>query len=301
MNWIILFIGLTVMIFGADWLIRGCVLLARKIGISEFLVSFFIIGIGTSMPELIVSIVSSINNQDGLVIGNTVASNIINILGILGIGAIIYPIKSDTDKRKLDIWFLILANILMIIMAFTNMDITRTEGFILLAIFITYFILQKKQNRTKNTKHFDIDNKKIIIPIIIGLIAIYFGGKYFLDSLNAIIITNHINETIAGLLILAPATSAPELLVTIIAAFGRRGGIALGNIMGSCLANICLVIASSAIIGSLGVSMHILSLDIWVMLFATLLMCWQIIKFRTISRLSGFIYLALLGIYFLLV
>lgn len=300
MIWILLFSGLVVMIFGADWLIHGCTHLAHRIGISEFIVSIFIIGIGTSLPELIVSIISSINNQSEIIVGNSVASNVINIFGILGLGALLYPITTDGKHRKIDIAFLFLSAIAMLYCV-ADGTVSRIDGFILLFIFIAYIIFFKSSKEFKKNKPVHIHTTKIIFPIIFGIIALYFGSDYFLSALNTVIESYNINETIAGILIVAPATSFPELLVTILAAIKKRPGIALGNILGSNLTNLAIVVGSSAIIGPLIVSKHILSLDIWVMVIATCILCWQLLNNKKISRITGFLYLSLLEAYFLLV
>lgn len=300
MNWIIFLTSLTVMILGADWLVRGCIHLAHRIGISEFIVSVFIIGLGTSAPELVVSIMSSLNNQSGLVIGNAIGSNIINIFGILGIGALFYPMTTNGKKRKLDIAFLFLSAIAMLY-SVSDGIISRFDGIVLIALFVSYFVFLKYNKDFEKKAHVQIHLSKILIPIITGSFALYFGSEYFMQSLNEIIISNGISETMAGLFILAPGTSAPELLVTILAIIRRRPGIALGNILGSCLINISLVIGSSALIAPLIVSKHVLSIDIWVMIFAISILCWQLLNTKKLSKITGVLYLLLLIGYFLLV
>ena len=300
MNWIILFTSLTLMILGADWLIRGCTHLAHRIAISEFIVSFFIIGFGTSAPEMIVSVISSLNNQSGLVIGNAIASNTINILGILGIGALLYPITTNGKKRKTDVAFLFISAIAMLY-SVSDGTVSRFEGIILLSIFIAYVLFLKNKNEFKQNKPVKIHTLKIVIPVITGLISLYLGSEYFMHALNDIISKYQINETIAGVLIVAPGTSSPELLVTILAALKKRPSIALGNILGSCLTNLSVVVGASAIIGPLFVSNHILSLDIWVMIFATSILSWQLLNTEKLSKFTGIMYLLILIGYFILV
>jgi cation:H+ antiporter len=286
------------MVFGADWLVKGCSRLARRIGISEFIVSVVIIGIGTTAPEIIVSILSSAKGYGSLAISNAIGSNIFLILGIFAIGVLLHPITIDYHKRKLELYFVFLAATAMM---WTVIDgtISRIDGMVLFSIFLAYIIAYriKNINTLKKNKPEYIHIKKILIPLIAGILGLYFGSKYFMSALETIALNYSLNERIMGILIVAPGTSVPELLVTIIASIRKHSGIILGNILGSNIANISLAVAGASFMSPLTVSKYTLSLDIWVMVGATALLCWQLSHFKKISKLTGIIYLSLLGIY----
>jgi len=289
------------MLFGAKWLVDGCVRLSREFGISEFIVSVIIIGIGTSLPELFVSVISGSRDLGTLVISNNVASNIINILGILGIGALIYPIILRGRDHLSDIVFLCAASFMLAIFIWTGGMIYRIEGVLLFAIlFIYLFWVWKNQHNfkspvsEKNTKG---SSYKMFLLITIGIIMLWVGSEMFMDSIEDISRIYKINQVLAGVLLVGPATAIPELIVTIIAAIRRRAAIAVGNIIGSCFMNIVLVISTGAIIINLAAPPVISYFHIPFMLFATFVLCFDLFVHGKISRIKGAIYLLLLGLY----
>lgn len=302
MPWIILFSSLIVMIFGANWLIRGCVRMAKRIRVSEFIVSVIIIGLGTTAPEILVSILSSAKGYGGLAVGNAIGSNIIRILGIFGIGVLLHPVVVDFQKRKLELYFVLLSAVIML---WTIVDgtVSKFDGMVLIFIFIAYIIAKKiksSQEINKIKKEY-IHPYKIIIPLIAGIVGLYIGSKYFMNALESIAFTYNLDERIMGIFIVATGTSIPELLVTIIAALKKRTGIVLGNILGANIINISLAVGTAAIVAPLTVSKYIISFDIWVMIGVTALFFFQLSLEKKISRFTGIFYLTLLGLYFYLV
>lgn len=297
MNWIIILFSLVAMGLGADWLVRGCSRLARKIGVSEFLVSIIIIGIGTTAPEIIVSLISSAKGMGTLVVSNAVASNIFRILGVLGLGALLHPLTTRGAKRKLDLYFVLLATI---VFAWTIVDgsVSAFDGIMLFAVFAAYAIAHGIKSfpyshkvRTENI------HLSRILPFIIGSIAaLYLGSHYFMQALLEIAGNYGLSERTAAILIVAPGTSAPEILITIIAATRKRASIIIGNILGSNMANICLAVAASAQIAPLAVANEIINIDIWILIGITALFCWQMLHFRRLGRWTGIFYLTLMGL-----
>ena len=302
MSWIVLILSLIAMALGADWLVRGCTYLARKIGVSEFILSMLIIGIGTTTPEIIISLISSANGHGTLVVSNAIASNTIRILGVLGLGALLHPIITNGHQRKIDIYFVFLATIAMM-WAISDGVVSKLDGFVLFSIFVAYALVHWiKTAETPEEAHTEnIHIMKIIVPLTASIAALYFGSRYFMDALNQLTSVYDLDDTLAGIMIVAPGTSAPEILITIVAATRRRGSIILGNILGSNLANICLAVAASTMFAPLPVSPHILSIDIWVLIAATTIFSWQMLHFRRLSRLTGIIYITLLVVYFLVI
>ncbi|MDR1337988.1 MAG: sodium:calcium antiporter [Rickettsiales bacterium] len=299
MTWIIAFAGLIAMGLGADWLVRGCSRLAHRIGVSEFLVSVIVIGVGITAPEIIVSLIASAQGMGTLVVGNAVASNLFRILGVLGLGALLHPLTTGGEKRKLDLYFVLLA---AIVLAWTIADgsVSAFDGIVLFGVFAAYAVAYGiKSASSKNRIHRQNVSWRKIIPLIAGsAVALYFGSYYFMESLMEITASYGLDERVAAILIVAPGTSAPEILITIIAALRRRASIIIGNILGSNMANICLAVAGGAQIAPLAVAPEIVNVDIWILIGVTALFCWQMLHFRRLGRWTGICYL---GVMFLLV
>ncbi len=297
-QWIILFSTLLGMLLGANWLVRGCTSLARRFGVSEFIISFLIIGIGTSLPELMVAILGGARDMGALVLANTVSSNIFNTLGILGIGALLYPIVLQGRKHIGDMIFMFAAGILLTVMIFIG-PIGFWQGLILLRLFAVYLIWSWLYRRSHTPpRRAPYSSIKTLLLIISGIFAIVFAGDYFMNALQLIITNYHISQTLAGILIVAPGTSVPELLITIIASFHRRPQIAIGNIIGSNFVNIVLIVSVGALISDLQITHHMKYLDIWVMLLAFGLLGFNLLRrhHSGLDRKWGAIYLILCGI-----
>ena len=308
-QWLILIASLAAMLLGADWLVRGCVRLARSFGLSEFIVSVFIIGIGTSLPELLVSVFSSAENIGGMAVGTNVSSNIINIFGVLGIGALARPIIFQAKNYKADLAFMLLATAAFFVFIMTG-TITRIDGVFLVVLFAVYaahcWLFYKRAGAVAHTcprhagwavpaqPHLD---GKIAFLILFGILILYFGSDSFMIALQKISAHLNLSPTMAGILIVAPGTATPELIITILAAAKHQPQIAVGNIIGSNMMNIVLVIAAGALIAPLPVEKHVMNYDVWIMLVATAIMCVSIWRGK-FSRFTGFIYLALLAAYF---
>lgn len=306
-QWLYLVLGLAGMLFGAKWLVDGCVRLCRRFGFSEFVVSVIVIGIGTCLPELFVSFISGARDLGTLVISNNVGSNIINIWGILGIGAMLWPIsmsgrrQSASDRHLADLAFMCAASVALAVMVWLG-TIGRIEGLILFGILFAYLWYVRQRGTGENHPAANLRLTvsravwRMMLLIIIGILALYVGSEVFMDALQKIA-DGHLDQTMMGILIVAPATAVPELLVTIIAAFRRRPQIAVGNIIGSNFMNIVLVISTGALIIDLPVTPHIANFDIVVMLAATAMLCFDLLYWKKISRAKGALYLLLLAAY----
>jgi cation:H+ antiporter len=299
MEWLVLFLTLGAMLLGANWLVRGCTSLAQRFGVSEFIVSFLIIGIGTSLPELMVAILGGARDMGTLVLANTVSSNIFNTLGILGVGALLYPIVLQGHKYISDMIFMCIAGVALTVMIFLG-PIGFWEGLILLGLFFAYLMWswRNRQSHRRPPKRAIYSSLKTLLLIVSGIFAIVFAGDYFMNALQLIIADYNLSQTLAGILIVAPGTSIPELLVTIIASFRKQPQIAVGNIIGSSFVNIVLIVAVGALISDLDVTAHLKYLDIWVMLGAFALLCFNLLRGRNggISRKWGAMYVMLCAI-----
>ncbi len=308
---ILFLVALSLIILGANYLVDGASSLARKMGLSDFLIGLTIVGMGTSAPELVVSMMAAYRGSADIALGNVLGSNIFNTLLILGVTALIRPITISKKVQRQDLPMNIFTVLLVIILAFFHIYLTKGEaqytfglidGIIFLSVFITYLCYSYfKTNNDEN--QIDNNTKNIKLPVSIfmilaSLVALVYGGKLFIDK--AIILANYIgiSEKFMAIIILAAGTSMPELAICIVSALKKKADLALGNIIGSNIFNILLILGSSALIQDLNFS-NINIVDISVLLLSTVLvLVFTLISKRKISRLSAFILLVLDIFYF---
>ena len=255
--------GLVLILLGANWLVDGASSIAKKTGMSEFIIGLTIVGIGTSTPEMVVSFISSIQGKADMAIGNVVGSNIFNTLVILGITALICPLTISKENLKRDLPMNILVTVLLILLGMKGSifgvgsdTLTRLDGMLMLLILAGYFrILMKKPKAgtDASAEQAEDDIKtfgtgKSIALIIIGIGSLVFGGRIFVDSATAIAVFYNMSEKFIAITIMAAGTSLPELATSAVAALKGRGQLALGNVLGSNIFNILLILGGSALI-----------------------------------------------------
>tara|TARA_B100001964_G_C14191092_1_gene581119 strand:+ start:615 stop:1568 length:954 start_codon:yes stop_codon:yes gene_type:complete len=299
--------GFYFLIKGANWLVEGSSSIAKKYKVSDLMIGLTIVSFGTSSPELFVNLIASFNGNSDLAIANIVGSNISNILLILGIGAIIYPltIKKGTASTMIPLsmlavvalWLLV-NDILIDGSSFSAL--TRIDGSVLLLFFIIFIYYTFGIARVEGEKE-KIEEKNIlmsVIMIISGMIGLAFGAKWIVDG--AIIIANKFNmsESLIGLTIVAIGTSLPELAATAVAAFKHNADIAIGNVIGSNIFNIFWILGLSSVIRPLFFS-PVLNFDIYFMGLATLLLLLFIFVGRKniLGKLEGIIFLLIYIVY----
>jgi cation:H+ antiporter len=257
---ILLLCGLTLLTFGSNWLIEGSSSLARKYGLSELVIGLVVIGFGTSLPELLVNVIASFKGDaNGIVLGNVIGSNNFNLLFILGITGLIAPLKVQGSTIWKEIPISLLAAIMMFILAndllFHLSDeniIGRMDGVILMILFIAFLvyiftIIKNDQHREDETQN-QISRLRMIVYIVGGLLGLLIGGKVMVD--NAVNIANYlgIDDKIIGLTIVSAGTSLPELATSISAARKGKADLAVGNIIGSNIFNVFLILGASSIV-----------------------------------------------------
>ncbi len=258
-TYILFIIGFFLLIKGADLLVDGSASIAKKLKISSIVIGLTIVAFGTSAPEFIVNIFASIQGNSEIAIGNILGSNIANILLILGIAAIIYPITAKTNTVLKEIPLSLLAAVVLGLMANDMLidgasfsGITRIDGFILLSFFIIflYYIFGITKSDTdiieEEIKVFGYS--KAVLFIIFGLIGLVIGGKWIVDGAVQIAEFFNLSQSLIGLTIVAVGTSLPELATSAIAAYKKQSDIAIGNIVGSNIFNIFWILGVSAII-----------------------------------------------------
>lgn len=258
MNYIILLIGFALLIKGADIFVDGASSIAKKIGIPPVIVGLTIVSIGTSAPELAVSLISSLKGSNNLAIGNVVGSNLFNTLMVLGITTIVLPIIIHKEKVKMDFGVNLIATVLLFIFVFDTIwgksvnELSRIDGLILVILCIAYMVLlvikAKKTDMPKSEESMNINVVTKIILMVVGAAGIVIGGQFVVDSASNIASSLGMSEKLVGLTIVAMGTSLPELVTSVIAALKGENEIALGNVLGSNIFNILLILGTSSLI-----------------------------------------------------
>lgn len=310
LNILLLLAGLLLILMGANWLVDGSTSIARKTGMSEFVIGLTIVGIGTSTPEMVVSFISALEGKSEMALGNVIGSNIFNILMILGLTTLISPITMSKANRLKDIpmnIFVTLALILIWVLhsalGVGENEISRFEGALMLAAFAAYLWMMFRHGGNGNEEEPEEDARTYstwlsILMILIGLGCLIGGGKLFVHSATYIAQSLNLSEKFIAITIMAAGTSLPELATCIVAAHKGRNQMALGNILGSNIANILMIVGGAALISPL--SLHAISLvDLSVVLIAgvALLTSAYTIKKDRIDRREGMIFIAIEVIY----
>ncbi len=285
-EFIVFFIGLFILIKGADLLVDNSARLARTLGISSSIVGLTIVAYGTSLPEFAVSIVATIEDSRGIVLGNVVGSNIVNIGLIIGASALIRSLGVEWRIFKGSVIFMLVFSFLTLVVAKNN--ISRIEGSLILAIFI-FFLYHYYKTADIDSKNENINNagrkSKIVAGIIAGILGVGLGSKLLVDSAVKIALYFGISEEVIGASLVAFGTSLPEIVTSVVAAYKGFSGISLGNIVGSNIFNIGLVLGSCAFIKPLIVKNEFF-FDIYYMIAVTIALTLFMMS-GSIGRIKG--------------
>ncbi len=290
-------IGITLIILGADWLTKGASALARRFGISELVIGLTIVALGTSLPELVISVGSALSGNSGISLGNVLGSNIFNGLLILGMTALIAPIRFSPKMLSRELPFNLLASVVLLLVSGSMLVggasgeyVTRYNGLLLLcflAIFIRY---------TFSIKGTDDDNDvqavlplwRVILLLVIGLAALISGGKLFVSGATDIATVLGLSQAVIGITIVSVGSSLPELAVSLNAARKGNVGIALGNVLGSNILNVFFILGCSATITP--ISLEGFSFVDYYVLLASSLLIYIVGRFggkNIITRIEG--------------
>ncbi|MBR5205736.1 MAG: calcium/sodium antiporter [Alistipes sp.] len=303
MEYVFLVISLVLIIFGATLLTDGSVALAARFKVSEFVVGLTIVAVGTSMPELVVSALSALSGSGEMAIGNVVGSNVFNVYAILGLCAVVAPVLLTRSNMRSDIPICILASVaLWGVTAYDNV-ITRWEGALLLFFYILMLFYSIRQSRKEGAAvsadgEEDAQSAKSMpawrIPVWIlgGLGMLIYGGQLCVDSATEIARNLGVSEATIAITLVAGGTSLPELAASLVSLIKGRGGLALGNVLGSNIANILLILGASSLITPLSMG-NITMIDIAVAVSAPVLVLLSglFIGDKRITRLEGAIFL----------
>ncbi len=279
MSYLILIVSLVGIVFGAEFLVAGSVSVARRYKVSDFVIGAAIVGIGTSMPELVVSFVGALKGNADVAIGNVVGSNIFNVLGILGLTAICFPIAIDRKNMTFEIPLCIAVSVILTLLALnffngTPATIGRVDGIILLLLFVGYMWYSFARDKQNTTDEAPVETKEPILALWVALLKIVGGLALLITSCdffvdNAIVIAKSwgVSDAIISLTLIACGTSLPELAASVAAACKKNTQLALGNIIGSNIFNILLILGVSSQVMPL-VSADITIVDYMVMIAA---------------------------------
>lgn len=272
-------LGLALVVFGADWLVDGSCAVARRVGISEFVIGLTIVGFGTSCPELVVSLNGALKGAADIAIGNVVGSNIFNTLLILGLTAVLVPLGVSEENRRRDIPMTLLVTFLLLACGMAGDGVlTRLEGAVFLIVFVFYLWYCFKTGRTVSADS-EPASSEALMPVwkaaalcVCGLAGLIVGGRILVD--NAVILAKGlgVSDKFIAVTLLAGGTSLPELVTCIVAAGKKKDQLALGNILGSNVFNILLILGCSALVTPLSFS-GISILDACVLL-ASIILIW---------------------------
>lgn len=295
-------VGIVLVILGADWLTKGASDLARRLKMSELMIGLTIVALGTSLPELVISVGAAISGNSGISLGNILGSNIFNGMFILGVAALIAPITFSGKMLSRELPFNVLASIVVLLVSGSMLVggapgeyITRYGGLLLLcfcAVFVRYtFSLTSDEEETVANPPMPIG--KILLFIVAGLALLIFGGKIFVNGASDIARTFGLSEALIGITIVSAGSSLPELAVSVNAARKGNVGIALGNVLGSNILNIFFILGCSATISPISLE-GFTPVDYYVLLVSSLFIYIFGAFFgkNKITRVEGFLLVA---------
>lgn len=314
LNIALIALGFILLIKSADWLVVHSSSLAKKIGISPLIIGLTLVAFGTSAPELVVNVISSLKGSSELVFGNIIGSNIANICLIVGLSALIMTLNIKSQTIFKEIPLMLLGGVALIILSLdTVLDKAETEiihfseGLILLLLFIVflyYTINSALSNKDKSEKEFkkDIKEKKVGLSlslILVSFLGLFIGGRLVVDNAVDLAVILGISQKLIGLTILAIGTSLPELITSIVAALKKEADIAIGNIVGSNIFNTTFILGISALIHPIELP-EVIIFDLSVMIISFLLLFLFSLTKRKIEKWEGFVLLVIYLAYMLL-
>ena len=300
MTYLGLLAGFVLLLAGGEFLVRGAAALALRLGLSHLVVGIIIVGFGTSVPELVASIQAALAGAPGIAMGNVVGSNIANILLILGVGAIIYPILCSQAAVFRDGLVMVLAAVLLGVACYPGV-LSQQWGLVFIALLIGYLGYLLYSDRRNNGKEAapqdDVPQASSsiwldILLVVGGTVAVVLGGKLLVD--NAIIVAKsfEVSDEVVGLTLVAIGTSLPELATSIIAAVRKHSDIALGNVLGSNIYNILGIAGITAVISPIPVSDEMLKVNIAVMIGVSMVLVFIALVVKRFGKRVGFAFLA---------
>jgi cation:H+ antiporter len=302
-------LGLGILVIGGELTLRGAIGLARLLGVSAAMIGLTVVAFGTSAPELVVSLQATIEGSPDIAIGNVVGSNIANILLVLGVGALIAPLICDPDSVRRDGTAMMAALVLLVGLGLLGV-IEAWQGALMLLALIGYIVWSYRIDRGNGAASADLHAREVeettgvptatwlvLLYVLVGLAALIGGAKLLVDGAIGVARTVGISEPVIGLSLVAIGTSLPELAATAVAAWRRHTDIAVGNVLGSNLFNVLLILGTASMASPLPFADEFVRVDLWVMLGAGIVLIPVMITNWNISRREGFLLLVLYAAY----
>lgn len=300
LNLLFIIIGVILVLWGADRLTDGSVAIAEKLNIPQIAIGLTVVALGTSMPELCVSLTSALKGTADLAVGNVVGSNIFNSLLIVGAAAIVSPMTVLTSTVKKDIPFALFASILLMAMCYFGKDISLIEAIVLFILFLVYMVYTVRGAKGSHAEEPSVRKNysglKATLFILLGLACLIVGSNIFVNGAKEIAHLLGVSEAVIGLTIVAGGTSLPELATSVVSAYKGQSGIAIGNVLGSNVFNILMILGITGIITPLEI--HGISYVDYGVMALSMLLLWSFsyTKFK-IERWEGFVLLAIFFAY----
>lgn len=297
MDFFWLIFGLVILVFSGDFLVKGAVGIAEKFKISPLVIGMTVVSFGTSAPELFVSIKAALNGSPDLAIGNVIGSNIANIALVLSITVLIFPILVDKHSKIIDWPMMMFSSILFYVFSMDNI-ISTIEGVIMVSILLVFTVLLIRNSRKsglkeeENTESVSTNMPLTLVLLLGGLIGLKFGADWFVDGAKGIASSFGMSEAVIGVTIVAFGTSVPELVASGVAAFKKQTDISLGNLIGSNIFNILIVLGITSIIKPIRVAESVMSFDMYWMLGIALALFPMMFIGKKMGRIHGIILLA---------
>lgn len=305
MNYLLLIAGFVLLTKGADWFVDGSASVAKRLKVPTLIIGMTIVAMGTSAPELAVSTAASLKGSNTMAISNVVGSNLFNLMVVCGACALFKPLTVKLSTLKVEFPFSIIASVFLLIMCYIGMCIGRIDGLILTVLFIAFMawmvISAKKARDTVVEGELEEEIKvlpvwKCMLFIVVGIAAIVLGGDLVVDSASAIAASFGLSQTLIGLTIVAFGTSLPELVTSMVAA--RKGDVdmALGNVIGSNIFNILLILGVAGLLSPMVVLQENL-IDMVILIVMSLIVLFFSWRKQSINRTEGIVMLVMYGAY----
>ena len=306
MDYILLVLGMIILIYGAHILVQGASSFAKMLNIPNIVIGLTVVAFGTSFPELMINIFASSSGNSDLAVGNVVGSNIINVLFVIGLAAIVKPLKIQTYTVRYELPFALLAMALLFVVANDGLIngtsysvLHRSDGIIFLAFFVifiyyTFVVTTTSHEQTEGHDVKEMSKWKSGLFMLGGMVGLYFGGEFIVNSATKLATSWGLSQVVIGILVVALGTSLPELATSVVASLKGNADMAIGNIVGSNIFNVFLVLGTSAVINPIEFNPSI-NLDLLVAFVSTLLLFIFVFtgKGRRVDIVEGSIFLIL--------
>ncbi len=301
--------GLALLLVGGEFLVRGAVATAARLGVSPLLAGLVIVGFGTSTPELVTSVNAALVGAPGIAVGNVVGSNIANLLLILGLGALLFPLPVEAAAFRRDGAVLALATAIGVGVVLWG-ELTRPVGAVLVACLLAYvvttYVLEKRRHTPAEKVYLEEAELKAtpglgLVPALLlaalGLVGVVVGADWLVSAAVDVARALGVTETVIGLTLVAVGTSLPELATAIVAGLRRQTEVAIGNVIGSNIFNILFILGTTALVQPIPIPPEIARFDVWAMVAATALTLFLVRTGWRVTRLEGALLLAAYGAY----